>query len=145
MHKIIYLLVVAFLTLGSALATAQTEDKKQTITLTPSGEAKMVLLETEFDFGEIKQGEQVTHVFTFVNEGSAPLVIEKVTTPCGCTAPKWPKEPIAPGATGEIQVKFNSVGKMGNQVKNLSVIYNSETSPEFIVIKGKVKPNPAAN
>ncbi|MBO6516362.1 MAG: DUF1573 domain-containing protein [Bacteroidia bacterium] len=100
----------------------------------------MILLEKDHNFGDIIQGDKVSHVFKFVNEGSAPLVIQRVTTPCGCTAPSWPKEPIPPGASGEIEVVFNSAGKMGNQVKNLSVIYNGEASPEFITITGKVKP-----
>ncbi len=140
MNSKLYLIALAFFLVGTSYAYAQESEPKPTITLTPEGQPKLKLSETEYDFGDITQGETVEHVFTFVNEGSAPLVINRITTPCGCTVPKWPKEPIAPGVSGEIIVKFNSTGKSGNQVKNLSIIYNGESSPDFMTIKGKVIP-----
>ena len=143
----LYTTLLAFLLFGSTSAVAQDEtnpDEKPVITLTPVGTPKLIMLETEHDFGTIDAGIKVTHVFTFVNEGSAPLVISKINTPCGCTAPSWSKEPIEPGQTGEITVTFNSTGKAGNQVKSLSIIYNSEMSPTMFTIKANVKP-PSGN
>ena len=70
--------------------------------------------ETEFDFGTIDQGTAVEHTFKFTNTGNAPLVITNATSSCGCTVPTWTKEPIAPGETGEMLVKFNGSGQ--NQV-----------------------------
>ncbi len=139
----IYLSTFSLLLLASTSAFAQDEapvEEKKVITLTPVGQSKIVFEETEFDFGAINQGETVTHVFKFVNEGSAPLVISRIKTPCGCTAPSWSKEPIAPGDSGEITVSFNSTGKVGNQIKALPVIFNSEMSPAMITIKATVKP-----
>jgi hypothetical protein len=140
MNLKLYLVALAFILVGFNPSFAQESEPKPTVTLTPEGQPKLKLSETEFDFGDIIQGQTVQHVFTFVNDGSAPLVISKINTPCGCTVPNWPTEPIPPGASGEITVKFNSTGKMGNQVKNLSIIYNGESSPDFITIKGKVIP-----
>ena len=129
----------------TALAQDETEqEEKPVITLTPVGTPKLLMNETEHDFGTIDQGAKVTHVFTFVNDGSAPLVISRINTPCGCTAPSWSKEPIEPGKTGEITVTFNSAGKVGNQIKTLSIIYNSEMSPSMFTIKANVKP-PSTN
>lgn len=143
----LYTTLLAFLLFGSTVTLAQDEtnpDEKPVITLTPVGTPKLVMQESEFDFGTIDAGVTVKHVFTFVNEGSAPLVISKINTPCGCTAPIWSKEPIEPGQTGEITVTFNSTGKAGNQVKSLSIIYNSEMSPTMFTIKAMVKP-PSGN
>ncbi len=143
----LYTTLLAFLLFGSTVTLAQDEtnpDEKPVITLTPVGTPKLVMQESEFDFGTIDAGITVKHVFTFVNEGSAPLVISKINTPCGCTAPIWSKEPIEPGQTGEITVTFNSTGKAGNQVKSLSIIYNSEMSPTMFTIKAMVKP-PSGN
>ena len=62
-----------------------------------------------WDFGDINEGDPAVHIFKFTNTGEAPLVIYNATGSCGCTVPKWSKEPIAPGATGEIKVSFNSL------------------------------------
>lgn len=143
----LYTTLLAFLLFGSTVTLAQDEtnpDEKPVITLTPAGTPKLVMQESEYNFGTIDAGVTVKHVFTFVNEGSAPLVISKINTPCGCTAPIWPKEPIEPGQSGEITVSFNSTGKAGNQVKSLSIIYNSEMSPTMFTIKAMVRP-PSGN
>ena len=139
MKKIVYLLVGLLAFAGTAMAQdLEAEPEKTTITLTPSGTPVLALEQTEFDFGTITQGDIVTHVFSFVNEGSAPLVISDISTPCGCTVPEWSKEPIAPGASGAITLKFDSKGKMGNQIKTCTIMYNSEKSPDFITLRGAV-------
>ena len=143
MKYTLYTTLLAFFLMGSTYAMAQDEsepEEKPVITLTPVGTPKLIMQETEHDFGTIDAGIKVTHVFTFVNEGSAPLVISKINTPCGCTAPSWSKEPIEPGKTGEITVTFNSTGKVGTQIKTLSIIYNSEMSPTMFTIKAAVTP-----
>ncbi|MCC5943963.1 MAG: DUF1573 domain-containing protein [Bernardetiaceae bacterium] len=94
--------------------------------------------ETEYDFGEIKQGESVTRIFKFENTGAYPLVISQVRTTCGCTAPTWPREPIAPGEKSEITIVFNSRGKMGKQRKTITVISNAENSDAKLVLSGNI-------
>jgi hypothetical protein len=89
--------------------------------------------EAEFDFGDLKQGDEVHHIFKFKNTGKSNLIIETATAPCGCTVPSWPKEPIAPGAAGEIDVKFNSTGKEGIQNKVVTVTAN--TVPNTTTVK----------
>ena len=97
----------------------------------------MTFTESEFDFGTIDAGTNVEHVFKFTNTGKAPLVIVDAKGSCGCTVPTWPKEPIAPGATGELLVKFNGSGK--NQVsKTVTVTANTEKGKETLVIKAFV-------
>lgn len=94
--------------------------------------------EEVFDFGEITQGEKVTHTFKFKNTGDADLVIVSAKGSCGCTVPEWPKEPIAPGAEGEINVVFNSEGKSGKQHKRVSVVANTEPATTAVALKGEI-------
>ena len=105
----------------------------------PVNGAKITFAEASFDFGEITQGDIVEHVFKFENTGNQPLVISNVMTTCGCTAPSWPREPIAPGASSEILVKFNSRGKIGIQNKVITIVSNATNQREMIKIVTNVK------
>jgi hypothetical protein len=89
--------------------------------------------ELEHDFGALKQGDVVTHTFEFENTGNSPLLINSAIGSCGCTVPTYPKEPIAPGAKGKIEVQFNSAGKEGLQNKTVTVSAN--TNPAATVLK----------
>lgn len=94
----------------------------------------------EHDFGTIKEGEIVEHTFSFTNNGEAPLIIESARASCGCTVPKWPKEPIAAGETGEIQVRFNSTGKPNVQNKTITITANTYPKISRLRIKAFVTP-----
>ncbi len=85
------------------------------------------------DFGTIKDGDVVEHIFEFTNDGEAPLIISDAKGSCGCTVPEWPKEPIAVGDKGEIKVKFNSKNKPGIQNKTVTITAN--TWPETTRLK----------
>ncbi|MCM5663923.1 DUF1573 domain-containing protein [Galbibacter mesophilus] len=94
--------------------------------------------ETEHDFGNIPQGQTVEKVFKFTNTGDAPLVITDAKSSCGCTIPEKPEEPVAPGETGEILVKYNGSGK--NQVtKTITITANTEKGTEQLKIKAFVE------
>lgn len=90
------------------------------------------------DFGTIEEGEKVSHIFTFVNTGEEPLIINDVKSACGCTSKEWPKEPIAPGAESQIIVEFNSKGKAGNQTKTITINANTDPNPTRLTIKAAV-------
>lgn len=82
------------------------------------------------DFGDIQQGDRVEHTFYFTNTGNEPLLITNVQVSCGCTTPKgWPRDPIPPGAKGQLTVAFDSTGKMGKQSKPVTIISNA-VNPE---------------
>jgi len=96
------------------------------------------------DFGTITEGDVVDHVFSFVNEGDAPLIISSATASCGCTVPVWPKAPIAPGEQAEIKVQFNSRSKPGIQNKTVTVTANTYPKVTRLKIKANVnKANPS--
>ncbi|MEY3052734.1 MAG: hypothetical protein RLY31_2519 [Bacteroidota bacterium] len=102
--------------------------------------------ETEFNFGKVKAGEKVQHDYTFTNTGKEPLVISNAKGSCGCTVPEWPKDPIAPGATGKIKVEFDSKGKAGAQAKQVTITANTNPATSILTIKGEVigdAPQPA--
>ena len=90
------------------------------------------------DFGKIKQGEKVTHVFKFTNSGKSPLIIKDAIATCGCTKPEWPKTPVQPGAEGEIKVTFDSATKMGLQDKQITVTANTVPAQTMVHLIGEV-------
>ncbi|MFT4754660.1 MAG: hypothetical protein ACI85Q_002220 [Salibacteraceae bacterium] len=100
--------------------------------------AKMEFEVSEQDFGSIVQGESIKKVFEFTNVSEVDLIISSANGSCGCTIPKWPKRPIKPGQTGEIEVVFNSQGKKGKQTKKVYVTANTSPVNNVIVIKGDV-------
>ncbi len=97
--------------------------------------------ETEYDFGTIKEGEIVEHTFEFTNSGKSPLIIESASASCGCTAPEWTSEPVAPGASGKIKVVFNSTHKAGQQSPTVTIRANTEPNLTRISMKGTVENN----
>lgn len=90
------------------------------------------------DFGDMVQGDKVEKVFRFKNSGNEPLIITNIQVTCGCTAPKWPREPIMPGAWGEITIAFNSAGKLGRQDKTVTVISNASNDGNKIMFTANV-------
>ena len=110
----------------------------------PSGRCKNPpFAEKVINYGKIEKGANGTRVFKFKNEGTEPLVLNSVRASCGCTTPKWTREPIAPGAEGEIQVKYDT-NRMGNFHKTVTVQFKCNQSKLWcLTIKGQVM-NPAA-
>lgn len=101
--------------------------------------------ETEHDFGRITEGEVVTKKFKFTNTGEAPLIITNAAASCGCTVPSFMKDtPVAPGETGEIEVKYNSRGKKNQDNKTVRVTANTWPTVTKINIKVFVEPKPEA-
>ncbi len=101
---------------------------------------KIAFTESSHDFGDIEQGTKVNYTFDFENTGTEPLILSNVLTTCGCTATSWPREPIAPNKGGEIEVSFNSAGKMGKQNKVVTVVSNAVNSQERVKIITNVLP-----
>lgn len=95
--------------------------------------SQMTFESTEYDFGSVSEGDIVDYTFKFTNTGNFPLIINKATATCGCTVPDWPKDPIAPGAKGEIKVKFNSKNRKNLQTKYVNI--NANTKPEVTRLK----------
>ena len=91
------------------------------------------------DFGNIKEGSKVEHIFKFKNTSDIPLIITGVEASCGCTASNYTKDPVAPGAEGSVSLTFDSSGKPGAQSKSATVKANIEDGQTIISFKGNVE------
>lgn len=120
-------------------ATQNTATEEVASTETVANLAAIEFEETTHDFGNIKEGAKVEHVFKFKNTGNVPLIVTAVQPSCGCTAPEWTKEPVAPGGTGTVSLTFDSSGKPGAQNKSATVKANIEGGQTMISFKGNVE------
>ena len=122
--------------LEATLAEAKKEEAERKKTLSSVGFDRML-----HDFGSIGADADYTTSFTIKNTGKKPLLIYEVKASCGCTVPTWNKKPIAPGASGQIEVTFHpGKSQLGQQDKTISVITN--TSPGVAVLQLKAFVNP---
>ncbi len=129
--------------LALVLASCGGDSKKTELTTdvvnVNKGEAPEMKFEKELhDFGKITQGEKVSYVFKFKNTGKSNLIISSASASCGCTVPEYTKEPIAPGADGQVEVKFNSEGKSGVQSKTVTLVTNCEPNNRIIKIAAEI-------
>lgn len=99
--------------------------------------AKIQFKTDVIDYGTIEKGANGVRVFEFTNIGTAPLIITRVTSTCGCTIPKKPEKPILPGEKGEIEVKYDT--QLVNPIrKTITVVSNADTPIVALKIKGEV-------
>lgn len=97
---------------------------------------------TVYDFGKIKEDDGVAyHEFEFVNNGDAPLIVQRVNTSCGCATPHWSRQPVAPGQKGTIKVGYNATGRPNAFSKTITVISNAKQQAVNLRIKGFVIPH----
>lgn len=90
------------------------------------------------DYGVMEQNGNGQCEFVFTNTGTEPLLITNARGSCGCTVPEWPREPIAPGASSAIKVKYDTK-RIGLINKSVTITSNGETSTKIIRIKGEIK------
>ena len=132
--KKLFFLLLAF-TLTTAVVSAQNE-------IAPAvavGGPVMQFDQTEVDYGTIEKGSDPLRLFTFKNTGTEPLVIQGAKGSCGCTVPSYPKEPIMPGATSQIEVRYDT-NREGAFQKTVTLTTNETTNTRVLTIKGSVKP-----
>lgn len=96
--------------------------------------------ETDFNFGDIKKGEKVEHVYEVTNTGTNPLIISNVKPGCGCTVPDYTKEPILPGQKGKITLHFDSANFDGSVYKAADVYMNVEKAPVKLNFSANILP-----
>ncbi len=106
-------------------------------------QAKITFQEETIDYGSIIKGDDGLRTFHFTNTGDAPLVISDVKSSCGCTVPKRPTGPIAPGESSTIEVKYDT-NRVGPIRRTITVISNAEESMKALKITGEVKNKPSS-
>lgn len=114
---------------------SKTEDKKDLADATIDFESKVV------DYGVIDHNSDGNREFVFTNNGSEPLVIKNAKGSCGCTVPTWPRDPIAPGATEKIKVKY-ATNRVGKFTKTITLTTNASKRPVILTVKGEVNSPP---
>ena len=112
----------------------QKEEQKQ-VDATMDFESKVV------DYGVIDHNSDGVRKFVFTNNGTEPLIIKNAKGSCGCTVPTWSREPIAPGDTSEIGVKYATT-RVGKFTKTITITTNASKKPVILTIKGEVNPAP---
>jgi len=93
---------------------------------------------TTHDYGTVAFGGDGVCTFKFTNTGKEPLILQQPQSSCGCTVPTWPKEPVLPGNSSEIQVTYNTK-KAGPINKTVTVRSNAKTNTVVLRITGKVE------
>lgn len=127
----------ALVLLSSNILMAQAVPNEESPAQSPTT-TTLTFDESEFNFGKVAVGEKVQHIYRFTNTGDEPLVLSNAKGSCGCTVPSWPKDPIQPGGSGAIVVEFDTKGKMGPQVKQVTITANTDPVQTVVYIKGEV-------
>ena len=143
MKKIVMLALVGFL--GITTANAQTAKKAKTTAKVEANQvqgAKINFKSETIDYGTIERNSDGKRDFVFTNNGNTPLIITSAQGSCGCTVPTYSKEPIAPGATGIVSVKY-ATDRVGAFSKTVTLTTNATTPSTVLTIKGNVLPDPA--
>jgi hypothetical protein len=131
--RISFLFLIAFTCIKFTAAFAGLKDTS----VQPGNEAvrekaKIYFSEINYDFGKVKEGETLSHNFTFKNLGNEKLVISSVQPACGCTgATLNGKNEFAKDEQGEIAVTFNTQGRTGMNKKTIQVNTNDESNPSI--------------
>ncbi|WP_396155776.1 DUF1573 domain-containing protein [Flavobacterium macrobrachii] len=99
------------------------------------------------DYGTVnKEDDNGLRAFVFTNTGDAPLIIKDAKSTCGCTVPSFPKEPIAPGQSGKIEVKYNmNTGPIRKTITIETNAINYDEGRVALKIKGEVIVKPVVN
>lgn len=93
--------------------------------------------EGAYKFGKIEQNKPVTHIFTYTNNGSKPLVVEFASAECGCTTPEYKKEALLKGKSSTIKVTYNAAA-LGAFSKRVTVKFAGINDPVILTIEGEV-------
>lgn len=92
------------------------------------------------NFGDVEREVANTTSFRVTNTGKHPLIISDVSASCGCTTPKKPEAPIAPGKSDVIMVTFKSKPDQLKEIKkSVTVTANTVEKLHVLEIKAFVK------
>lgn len=132
-------LFLALLLTFTVVFGANAQEKKST-KVESGTQPQITFTEMEHDYGEVKKGGNGVCEFVYKNTGKAPLMLTNVRSSCGCTIPSWSREPLMPGKTAIIKVKYNT-NNVGPINKTITVESNASNPRTILKIKGKVVNN----
>jgi hypothetical protein len=114
----------------------------------PQTPPKMVLSETEWDFGVVKPNEKPAKIITIKNEGDEDLLIERVRASCGCVKTSLSTKRIKSGKSAELTITFDTTGYDGKVKKDIFITSNDFQEPEkrmSVSVEVEHQPNPILN
>lgn len=119
--------------------------KVENIQVAPvSKDASLYVASDVVDYGIIERNSDGVRKFNISNRGGQPLIISNCSGSCGCTVPTCPREPILPGKSAEISIKY-ATDRVGTINKQVNITTNDPVTPnKVIMVKGEVKDGPAA-
>ena len=102
-----------------------------------SGQPQIALETAALDLGNVVNGEVVTREVTVQNTGNKDLVIEAVSTSCGCTQATLEPMAISPGENGTLRIVFDS-GAHGEELagalmRQVFIASNDPEQPEAVL------------
>lgn len=103
--------------------------------------AKIEFESLDVDFGTIEYDSDPIRKVRFTNVGTEPLVIESARASCGCTVPTFKREPIAPGESSEMEVRYDTK-RVGRISKTVTVKTNDEIGEYRLQVIGDILPKP---
>ena len=139
MRAIVFIFSILMLLVFGCGNGSGNNNKGSVNVLTDTGRAVIVFSEYEHSFGRVEEGEKISCVFRFENQGTGNLVIQNAITSCGCTVPKYDRKPIAPGKSGQMEVIFDTSGRNGTQTKTVTVRSNATVPAVILKITADVE------
>jgi hypothetical protein len=100
---------------------------------------EMSLSEAGYDFGKVKEGDTLSHIFKLANTGKEPLIIYKSIGSCDCVGTDYPKEMIPPGKEVTLTAYFNTKGRKGPQNRTVTLTCNTEPADIMLTLKADVQ------
>ncbi len=97
----------------------------------------MTFENTVVDYGDIEQHSDPLRVVEFTNTGTEPLVISNARGSCGCTVPTWPKEPIMPGQTSQLEIRYDTK-RLGKINKTVTITTNEGGDKKVLKVIGTI-------
>lgn len=138
MKRVLMLASFAFFGFNAAYAQEVAPEAQPQQEVNPNA-PEITFEATVVDYGTVEQGSDGNRTFTFTNTGKEPLILTNVRSSCGCTIPKWSRNPIAPGETTSIVVHYDT-NRLGAIHKTITVTSNAKNGNVVLTIKGKVVP-----
>lgn len=135
------ILLVSVLFLGGMLYAQQPAASPSVpVKNNDTGTGPVMTLESDVvDYGDAAFGSEPLRKIKFTNTGTEPLVITNAKGSCGCTVPTWPREPIMPGESGEIDVRYDTK-RPGAINKTIKITTNEASSGQTVRVIGNIAP-----
>jgi hypothetical protein len=133
---LLFALLLGFIS-NNVVVAQSGNDPLATEEAAPVSGPKMEFESPNVDYGTIEQHSEPLRSLSFTNTGTEPLIIKNARGSCGCTVPIWPKEPIMPGETSKIDIRY-ATNRLGKINKKVTITTNEGGEPHVIKVLGKV-------